>query len=46
MHVYEENGVFFAEIMYQSEKITKMGKTREEAAERLWTTLLVREMIG
>ncbi len=46
MHIYEKNGIFIAEIVYQSERIVKTGKTWEEARERLWASLLVREMIG
>lgn len=46
MHIYEKNGIFFAEIEYQSEHIVKTGKTREEAEQRLLTTLMVLEMIG
>ncbi|WP_176560120.1 hypothetical protein [Brevibacillus dissolubilis] len=46
MTIYEQDGLFVAEMEYQSEKIVKTGKTREEAKERLLTTLMVREMIG
>lgn len=46
MHIYEQNGVFIAEAEYQSERIIKIGKTWEEAKERLLTSLLVLEMIG
>ncbi len=46
MHIYEKNGVFFAEAFFQSELIVKDGKTVEEAKERLLTTLMVLEMIG
>jgi hypothetical protein len=44
--IYEENGLFVAEATYLSELIKKWGKTREEAEERLLTTLMVLEMIG
>ena len=46
MHIYEKNGIFFAEAEYQSERIVKTGKTAEEAEKRLLTTLMVLEMIG
>lgn len=46
MHIYEKNGIFFAEIVYQSERIVKTGKTPEEAQKRLLTRLMVLEMIG
>jgi hypothetical protein len=46
MHIYEQNGVYIAEVEYQSERIVKIGRTWEEAKERLLTTLLVLEMIG
>jgi hypothetical protein len=46
MLIYEHDGVYIAEIDYQSERIVKTGKTWEEAKERLLTTLMVLEMIG
>lgn len=46
MHIYELDGLYIAEIEYQSERIVKVGKTWEEAKERLLTTLMVLEMIG
>ena len=46
MEIYERNGVYIAETEYQSERIVKVGKTWEEAKERLLTTLMVLEMIG
>ncbi|MEJ8546062.1 hypothetical protein [Brevibacillus borstelensis] len=46
MHIYEQDGMFIAEMEYQSERIIKIGKTWEEAKENLLVRLLVLEMIG
>ncbi|CAM5789021.1 MULTISPECIES: hypothetical protein [Brevibacillus] len=46
MNIYEQDGMFIAEMEYQSERIIKFGKTWEEAKENLLVRLLVLEMIG
>ncbi len=46
MQIYELDGLYIAETEYMSERIVKVGKTWEEAKERLLTTLMVLEMIG
>ena len=46
MFIYEKDGIYIAETEFQSERIVKMGKTWEEAKQRLLTTLMVLEMIG
>ncbi|USG68079.1 hypothetical protein NDK47_12680 [Brevibacillus ruminantium] len=46
MLIYEQDGIYIAEMEYQSERIMKFGKTQEEAKERLLVRLLVLEMIG
>ncbi|MBO8162629.1 MAG: hypothetical protein H0Z34_02790 [Brevibacillus sp.] len=46
MHIYERDGGYVAETIYQSERIVKYGRTSEEARKRLLITLMVIEMIG
>lgn len=43
MRIYERDGMFVAEAEYQSELVVQVGRTLEEAKERLLTRLLVLE---
>lgn len=46
MRIYEQDGVFIAEMDYLDEHIIKIGRTWEEAREKLLTKIMVLDMIG